>query len=232
MLSKRQFWKYLTRLHRWIGMVLGVQILIWFLSGFFMSFFDIESVRGTHIAEKASFSLDLKSVKPLSDIGLKRVTNVALKGTAGGGAVYAVNGDNSTHYIDAETGDKWAGMTEKNIRLAASVYYTGDTMPISVRQLFKTPIEYRGALPVWQVTYGDGPKTRLYLDAQTGELKAVRTWLWRVFDFMWMLHIMDYDDRDDINNWWLWLASFFAALFALSGLALVFHRTVLRPKAR
>lgn len=43
---------------------------------------------------------------------------------------------------------------------------------------------------------------------------------------------MDYDGRTDINNWWLWIASLFATLFAISGLALVVHRTILRPKAR
>jgi hypothetical protein len=53
-----------------------------------------------------------------------------------------------------------------------------------------------------------------------------------MFDFMWMLHIMDYDDRDDINNWWLVVLSFCALLFALSGAALVVHRVFLRPRAK
>jgi hypothetical protein len=83
---------------------------------------------------------------------------------------------------------------------------------------------------VWQVQFDDKTKTRLYINADTAELMNVRTRLWRAFDFMWMLHIMDYKGRDDINNWWLWLAALMASLFALSGLGLVVHRIILRPR--
>jgi len=96
-------------------------------------------------------------------------------------------------------------------------------------RLTEKPKEYRRPPPVWQIEYDDGPKTRLYLDAETAELRAVRTKLWRVYDFMWMLHIMDYDTRDNFNSWCLKLASFLALLFAISGMALVAHRTFLRP---
>ena len=34
----------------------------------------------------------------------------------------------------------------------------------------------------------------------TGELVSRRHDLWRTFDFVWMFHIMDYDDRQDVNN--------------------------------
>jgi len=81
-----------------------------------------------------------------------------------------------------------------------------------------------------EITYDDNDKTRIYLDAKTAELKAVRTRIWRVFDFMWMLHIMDYKERENFNTWWLRLFSGAAALFALSGLALVAHRVFMRPK--
>ena len=85
---------------------------------------------------------------------------------------------------------------------------------------------------MWQISYDDKDKTRIYLDADTAELKAVRTRIWRVFDFMWMLHIMDYKERENFNSWWLRLFSGAAVLFALSGLALVAHRVFMRPKKR
>lgn len=142
-----------------------------------MSFFDIDTVRRTHIAEKISFPVDMASVKPLSNIYAERVNTATLKGIAGGSAVYVINGGEGTRHLDASTGDTWMGMAETEIRIAAASYYTGDTLPISLKYIGQAPIEYRGMLPVWQVTYDDGPKTRLYLDAQTGELKAVRTQL-------------------------------------------------------
>ena len=62
--------------------------------------------------------------------------------------------------------------------------------------------------PFGRCNFDDKPKTRLYLDADTAELRAVRTKLWRVYDFMWMLHIMDYKTRDNFNSWWLGLPRF------------------------
>jgi len=49
---------------------------------------------------------------------------------------------------------------------------------------------------------------------------------------MWMLHIMDYETRDNFNSWWLRLAAFLALLFAISGLALVVQRIFLRPRPK
>lgn len=229
-MTQRKFFKYLTRVHRYFGLILGVQILIWFTSGFVMSFFDIDQVRGEHIAQKVMFDLDRTSVLPIERLSIGVVKSVELK-SAVGAAVYKVTTE-ATAYFDAQTGAAWKGIDAVSAAKAASLYYKGKaTTPIIVK-LEVAPIEYRGVLPVWQVSYDDGPKTRLYLDVNTGELSAVRTRLWRVFDFMWMLHIMDYDTRDDINNWWLWLCSAMASLFALSGIGLIFHRIVLGPRRR
>ena len=43
---------------------------------------------------------------------------------------------------------------------------------------------------------------------------------WRAWDFLWMLHIMDYDDRDDIGTWLLKLFSVLALTTAIAGIAL------------
>jgi exosortase/archaeosortase len=45
---------------------------------------------------------------------------------------------------------------------------------------------------------------------------------WRLFDIMWMLHIMDYDTREDIHNPLLTIMASLALLTALAGLALVY----------
>ena len=225
---QRRFFKWLTRAHRYLGLVLGIQILIWFGSGFFMSFFDIENVRGEHIAQKAKFELNRPDVIPMADLPIGKVEAVELL-SAVGTLVYKIT-VGKPHYFNARLGTRWGGIDETAALRAAKVFYKGEAPEPSVTKLTTAPIEYRGPLPVWQVNYDDKPKTRLYLDANTGELKAVRTRLWRVFDFMWMLHIMDYDGRDDINNWWLWLCAGAASLFALSGILLVVHRILLNPR--
>lgn len=233
-MTKRDFWKYLTRAHKWAGLVLGVQVLLWFASGLFMALFTIDEVRGSHLAEKATWSLSDVTVIPI-EIAMTaydgNLTGASLTSIAGEPA-YALIGDAGTQLINARTGAAWEPVGENAIRLAASKYYKGEGEIASLTRLTETPKEYRRPPPVWQIQYNDSSKTRLYLDAETAELRAVRTKLWRVYDFMWMLHIMDYDTRDNFNSWWLRLAAFLALLFSISGLMLVVQRIFLRPRPK
>lgn len=231
-MTKRHFWKYLTRAHKWAGLVLGVQITLWFLSGFVMSLFPINEVRGRHVAKPVPWSLNDERLIPI-EIAMTayegQLYGASLKSIVGEPA-YILIGDQGQVVISAQTGEPRAPMDTDVVREAARHYYAGEGSIGAINLLTDAPREYRRAVPVWQVQFEDKHKTRIYIDAETAELNAVRTRVWRVFDFMWMLHIMDYKTRDNFNTWWLRLFSGAALLFALSGVALVVHRVVLRPR--
>ena len=72
---------------------------------------------------------------------------------------------------------------------------------------------------------------RLYFDAETGQLLTRRTRLWRVYDFMWMLHIMDYQGREDFNHPLVQIAAGLGLSVAISGILLVVYRTSATCKA-
>ena len=74
-------------------------------------------------------------------------------------------------------------------RLAMS-YYGGNAAQTSVRRCAadSASLDLRTSRPSWRVGYADG--TRLYIDADTGGLLALRTDQWRIYDFMCVLHIM------------------------------------------
>ena len=95
-----------------------------------------------------------------------------------------------------------------------------------MRKLDRAPMDYSGPLPVWQVTLTQPANARLYIDATTGQLIRVRTSRWRWFDIAWRIHILD-PSGDNFNTWWIKLASGLAALFAISGLILLW-----RPRRR
>lgn len=232
MMSKRNFFKYLTRAHKWAGLVLGLQIFLWFLSGFIMSLFPINEVRGRHLVEVPTVSLQTKNLIPL-ELAMSLYEG-ELSGakliTAAGHPAYVLIGNSGEQIIDAVSGKTWSELTDQDIQNVAGLLYKGEGAAESFEKLLVAPREYRGPLPVWQIQYDDKDKTRLYLDANTAELKAVRTRVWRVFDVMWMLHIMDYKERENFNTWWLRLFSGAAVFFALSGLGLVAHRIFMRPR--
>lgn len=204
MIAKQKFWRILTRIHKWAGLIIGIQIILWFASGFFMSFFDIDTVHGDLMALKKEFPLVTEqtvsvdaAIRHYSGDELHTVNLFSAMGTP----VWQLDGPTGRMYVDAHSGDKWQGLPKEKIREAASHYYIGEGQVETFASLDTAPSEYRGGtVPVWQLKYDDKARTRLYISPQTGELLKTRTRLWRAFDFMWMLHVTGYPDRDNINS--------------------------------
>ncbi len=85
--------------------------------------------------------------------------------------------------------------------------------------------EYRGRkLPLYKVvSFSDqGKEINVYQDPFSGEIVAIRSSQWRIWDLMWGLHIMDWIDRDNIDNLLLKFFSLLALLTSISGIALFF----------
>jgi hypothetical protein len=91
------------------------------------------------------------------------------------------------------------------------------------------PLELRRAMNGWRVRMDDD--THFYIDGGSGEIVARRTSWWRIYDFMWGLHIMDLQGREDTNN--PWVVSF--AMLSLGMVLLAFAllpMTIRRRKAK
>ena len=82
------------------------------------------------------------------------------------------------------------------------------------------PLELRRAMDGWRVRMTDD--THFYIDGGSGEIVARRTSWWRIYDFMWGLHIMDLQGREDTNNPWV-------VSFAMLSLGMVLLAFVLLP---
>jgi hypothetical protein len=80
--------------------------------------------------------------------------------------------------------------------------------------------EYRGSLPAWRVAFADIDATSVFVATDTGRIGGVRTGTWRLYDFFWSLHIMDWKNHEDFNTPWL-------LAFATGGLALGLAGTIL-----
>ncbi|MDH4260266.1 MAG: PepSY domain-containing protein, partial [Gammaproteobacteria bacterium] len=76
--------------------------------------------------------------------------------------------------------------------------------------------------------FNDPRKTTIYVSSTTGQVIARRNDIWRLYDFFWMLHIMDYRERVNFNHALLIGASALALGLAASGFWLLFYRVRLR----
>ena len=94
------------------------------------------------------------------------------------------------------------------------------------------PIEYRAELPVWRADFGGSDNLSVFVAADTGRVAARRSDLWRVYDFLWSLHIMDYRERENFNHPLLIAFSVGALAMSLFGLILLFIRLPPRLRTR
>ena len=62
----------------------------------------------------------------------------------------------------------------------------------------------------------------VYLNIFTGEVVAIRSAQWRIWDLMWGFHIMDWQERDNIDNLLLKIFSILALVSSISGILLFF----------
>lgn len=216
----------IRRIHLWAGLLLGVQFLLWMASGAVMTWFDIALVRGETSAFMAP-PRELRASTYASPGGVvartEGATSVELR-TFLNMDVYEVRAATGSVLFNAATGERISPISEDLARAAAEQDYLGDGAITVLALLDSPPQEYRGATPVWRADFDDAWNTRLYISQSTGEVVARRNDIWRIYDFFWMLHIMDYVDREDFNNPLVRAVSGAGLVFAFSGLMMLFFQ--------
>lgn len=206
-----------SRVHKWLAIIIGIQLLLWFVSGTLMSLLPIERVRGEHLIDRTAATLPADA--PLADASrfaraaqapVESLTHRMLLGRP----VVEVATAKGTRLYDAGTGAALPAPGPAQAEQIVRNAWRGEGRPTaSIARVVKESTEYRGALPAWRVELADQDATRVYVAADTGRITAVRTSTWRVYDFFWGLHIMDWRDHENFNTPWL-------LGFALGGLAL------------
>ncbi|EXS70516.1 hypothetical protein BF95_18500 [Sphingobium sp. Ant17] len=225
------------RTHKWIALFVGVQVVLWTLTGFYMVVVHIDTIHGDHLVRAPIVQgYDLAALVPPSFIvaaapGTSEVQLQRLFGRP----VWRSETPEGPALFDAKTGERMAAPTEQEIRALARRIYAGKGDIVAVNLLTKAPLEMQSRKPpYWQVEFAGWNRPTLYLSPSTGELISRRHALWRVFDFAWMLHIMDYQGRTNVNNPLLRVATWSAFAMALSGALLLiwsFRRSKKMPRA-
>lgn len=217
--------RYWLSLHKWTALVVGLQLLLWVAGGLVMGVLDIDVVRGEATrAALAPAPLRWDEFVPMSRIVEQVPLPIAELRVAEGplGARYRVTDTSGTAYrFDARTGQTLGELSGAQALAVAQAHYAGagsGQSPIRVRERTS---EYRGALPVWRVDFDDAAATTLYVDVHDGDVVARRNRSWRIYDVAWMLHVMDYRERENFNHPLLVGAASLALAVALSGLYLL-----------
>lgn len=230
--------------HRWLALFVGLQLVAWTASGLYMTAVDIDVIHGDALVRNVAPPVRLdRPLVPIAEVLRGRDDVVALHLRTlpdDGRAVYElVDAEGRRSLLDAATAAVLPPFTADRARTLAEAYYAGRGRVAEVRLLAsdaEIPREVRGRrAPLWRVEFDDWLETTLYVDAGSGRLATRRHRLWRWFDFAWSLHIMDYREREDVNNGLLRTVTPLAVLTASCGAWLVFYSFAFlrrRPRAR
>lgn len=230
----------IRKTHRYLGLFIGIQFLLWTVGGLYFSWSNLDAIHGDHLKRPAGampMSLSLVSPSiPLQALrqrpGVDSLISIQLIDILGKPTyqlAYSMqHGSHSmthTQLADAQTGALRQPLSKSEAMTIAQQRFSGPSAIEHVQYLTNTNghHEYRKKpLPAYAITFRQPAHATIYVAAQLGTLQSVRTDPWRVFDFLWMLHTMDYEGRDDMNNSLLRVFSILGLLTITSGFALYF----------
>lgn len=212
----------IRKTHRYLGLFLGIQFLLWTASGLYFSWTDIDEIHGDQFKNL--------EYQPKAFDSLKSPTAINVLG--GLRTIQLRDLDNVPHYwvnnsqlINANDGKKRNGITEKEALYVAENFMREGLEVIAIDLINEAGKhhEYRKKLlPAYVISYKSDENIKAYVSIIDGKFQTVRHQDWRWFDFLWMTHTMDYEGRDDFNTVILRAFSLLGLITVFSGFLLWF----------
>ena len=212
----------IRKIHKYLSLFISLQLLLWTASGIYFAYNKIENVRGEQYREQTSFSVDLSKINfEVEDISTLSFANRLNE------RVVVIRDTQGKKYFDFD-----GNLIDKiSFEDALKVVKTKTNLsPLTVEEVTeaKKRAEYRRRdLPIYRVvsTNKKNEEIYVYVNPYSGDISAVRSTQWRIWDLLWGFHIMDWQDRDNIGNIFLKIFSVLALLSAITGIVLFFKKT-------
>ncbi|MEB8329546.1 PepSY domain-containing protein [Flavobacteriaceae bacterium KMM 6897] len=219
---KRQTAAKIRKTHRYLGLFIGVQFLMWTISGMYFSWTDLDEIHGDQFHnEEMNHKMFTNLLSPTAIPNASEIMALELL-DIGDVPYYLIN---HSQLVNAQTGVLKNEISEEEaLKVAKKNMLTG--MNVSgierITEMGKHH-EYRGGpLPAYVISYITPENIKAYVSVADGKFKMLRHRDWRWFDFLWMTHTMDYQGRDNFNNIILRAFSLMGLITVLSGFTLWF----------
>ena len=194
-------------LHLWTGVIVGIQIVLWTVSGLVMVLRPMDEVRGTNLRRSAPALVVPVGLPAFEGAQKLELANVL------GKPVWKVTDAKGRRIVDAATGQPIA-ITAAD---AEAIARAGTTLTGNAAV---TAVSAAAPAADWRETAGFAVEfaggVRVYVDPQ-GEIGAVRTRWWRFYDLFWGLHIMDWRARENTHHPLIIAVTLMALAVVLSG---------------
>jgi uncharacterized iron-regulated membrane protein len=215
--------RFLRKLHKWLGLIVVLQLLLWTVSGTLFAWLDHHEVSAEHSVKNvapAVLASPVTLVEPPVWTEAGEILEVRLTSLLDQW-VWRIETTTAVKLLSATTAEPFQ-LTEQLVRELATRQYNGTGKITSIAFHPTSTIETRDSASTWEARFDDEQATTFYFSADDGRLVETRNSTWRLFDFFWMLHTMDYRGRDNFNNPLVITVGFAALWLALSGFILLF----------
>ncbi|HET7710096.1 MAG TPA: PepSY domain-containing protein [Sphingomicrobium sp.] len=216
---------WLRRIHKWVGLVIGLQFLIWAISGAAMALISMDEVAGGAMSETVNPAAPPTASgwanvqRQLAD---QPIAGARLRSLPGRQAV-EVSTDRGTRLFDAGNGEP-IRIDRSSAATIAKAAHPDGLSPSRVTALTELTLAVREhELPIWRVDFADEKGSSYYVSGATGDLLERRNDSWRWWDFFWMLHNMDYANRTSFNHPLIITVGIAMAWLAVTGFWLLFR---------
>ena len=210
----------IRNIHKYLSFFISLQLLLWTVSGIYFSFNKIELVRGEQYRLPSSFSLNLDQLKgDHENISNFDVINRVDQ------QILIISDPSGRKYLDTN-GNPVSMLTVEQAKLTVKENSTLNPIDVFLIDQERNGSEYRGReLPLYQVLSlnKDQKSINVYVNPYSGKIVAIRSLQWKIWDLMWGFHIMDWQTRDNINNFLLKVFSILALISSVSGVLLFFR---------
>ena len=213
------------KLHKWLMLFIGIQLLIWAATGTYMVVMNIDYIHGDSLVVNKHQVIDVSQVQfSLANLQRQRpnAEQISLK-MLQDKAVYQFKLAKKWRLIAARNGELLPSISKTQAISIAKSRYTGKGRITVTTLLTETNGEISPrVLPAWQINFDDFAAPRLYISAQTGNIVTKRHSFWVLFDWLFRFHIMDYGDDEDASNILLLVVALVSLLSCLTGVVLTY----------
>lgn len=208
--------KTLVWLHKWLSVVVFIQLLVWLGTGLYFNLRDEQKAQGNifRVNNIASSTVDADRLVPIASL----IESIAQRNKKPILSVKLIWVNNQWAYLlshqqvwhsyylsDVSLVNAYSGqpLVINNIaaQRIASTTYNGEGKVVS-NQLLTPPIDDlpKEQNPVWRIQYNDGLNTSIYVRANSGALVSHANDQTRFDQLMFRLHFMDYANTGSFNH--------------------------------
>ncbi len=220
---------WLRKIHKWASVIVGVQFLLWLLSGIYFNIMDNTEAAGhTYLShEHQEINIDSKRLVEPRDVLNGFKASISITPTYLLGEPYYLlthkkglykNFENRYTLVDAYTGAQ-VSIDKAFAGKLAKLSYSGPGEISSIKFLQRPLDDFsKQKNSTWQVNFSNDINTSIYIESESGRLVGHSDDHKRFADIFFMLHFMDYGNEGSFNNIQIILFAFVTLWLSLTGL--------------